>query len=160
MDSEKQAFIPTASSPTAKKRSLCWHSCDHIGTVYSNEEKEEELHQHLTQYFEMTVGDEIACMVGIHVTETDAHIRLSHKACRTNTQKLVTTATENHRLDKYLPKGFDTAKFQALVGSLICLAQFASNPGPEHWVAGKRILLYLNGTISHGQRIPEPILEK
>lgn len=30
------------------------------------------------------------------------------------------------------------------------LSQFSSHPGPNHWVAGKRILRYVKGTRQHG----------
>ena len=63
----------------------------------------------------------------------------------------------------------DRHKFQEIVGSLMYLSiatrpdlatsvnilgRYASNPGPEHFAAAKRILRYLNGTVNLGLQYP------
>ena len=81
--------------------------------------------------------------------------------------KPVATPMENKRLMKIdeNDEPLETKEYQALVGSLlysaICtrpdlcaavsiLSQFMSGPGPEHWVAAKRVLRYIKGTLSLG----------
>lgn len=34
------------------------------------------------------------------------------------------------------------------------LAQFASHPGPDHWIAAKRVLRYIPGTVQVGLTYP------
>lgn len=53
---------------------------DDLGSVYSDEEEESELFQHLSTRFQMTGGKPINCMVGINVAFSPSNIRLSQSA--------------------------------------------------------------------------------
>ena len=77
-------------------------------------------------------------------------------------------ATPQDQNVKLLPneeEADDKAKYQAFIGSITytvtgtrpdlaqtlgSLSQFCSNPGKEHWVASKRILRYIKGSLNYG----------
>ena len=77
-------------------------------------------------------------------------------------------ATPQDQTVKLLPNEEEAlykAKYQALIGSITyavtgtrpdlaqalgSLSQFCSNPGKDHWVAGKRILRYIKGSLHYG----------
>lgn len=150
---------------------------DDLGSVYSNEEEETELFQDLKTRFQMTGGEPIKWMVGINILFSPENIRLSQmaylervlerfgrKECR-----LVSTPLENQSLTTHPREAIETTEFPAVIGCLMYAAvgtrldiayavtfllQFSSHPGPDHWVAAKRVLRYIKGTFQHGHTYP------
>lgn len=74
----------------------------------------------------------------------------------------VSTPLENQSLMTHPEEAIKTSEFQAIIGSrmyaavgtrpdiayaVTFLAQFSSHPGPDQWIAAKRVLRYIKGTI-------------
>lgn len=146
---------------------------DDLGSVYSDNTAEEEIFQHLELHFRLTGGNQMSWMVGINIVFSDTNIQLTQivylqqvlKQFEMDNCRSVTTLFKNHVLVKNEGILKEITEFQAIIGSLIyaavgtqpdlayattCLTQFASNPGPEHWIAAKRILWYVKGTLNFG----------
>ena len=83
------------------------------------------------------------------------------KDCR----PVMTPQDQNVKLLPNEGEAHDKAKYEALIGSITyavtgtrpdlaqalgSLSQFCSNPGTEHWVAAKRILRYIKGSLNYG----------
>lgn len=136
----------------------------------------QQIKESLCKRFDMTDLGEVKHILGIEVKRQGRATFLSQaKYTQDVLQKFgmqdCKAASTPREVNEYLIKQsqdalpVDKATYQSLVGSLMYLmlgtrpdianavgavAQHCSNPGKEHWIAGKRILRYLKGTADHG----------
>ena len=135
----------------------------------------------LAARFTMSAFTPIHHLLGIHINSSESGITLTQEAYALRVLErfgMSESRAQDTPMDANLALGTfdgtatlsDRRKFQEIIGSLMYLSlgtrpdmtaavnmlgRFASNPGPEHFVAAKRVLRYLKATANWGLAYPK-----